>query len=208
MKVTDEMVVLAERVLRERLCDDSEELGEIANAMLEAALADVSDPELVADGYAMLLRAERAKVGRIEALADTSEPTLEQWHDSEDARVDAQARIAELEAKLKRNDAVGKHVWPLQAILSQVHLWRLRNTDVQYPDLDDLEAILDRDTTGSPSPSARIAKLDAQLAEARAWRSRTLESPAIAAPSWQLLDAILEADSEEEDDITHGGGGA
>ena len=65
-------------------------------------------------------------------------------------------------------DVIGKHVWPLQAILAEAHKWRLRNDDVEFPDLDDLEEILLRDTTGAPSPVKRIAELEAKLEEVRA----------------------------------------
>ncbi len=61
-----------------------------------------------------------------------------------------------------------KRVWALQAILADVHRWRLRNDDVEFPDLDDLEEILLRDTTGAPSPAKRIAELEAKLADALA----------------------------------------
>jgi hypothetical protein len=44
MRITDEMVVAASAVLYEQLSCDYEEVGEIANAALTAALADVPEP--------------------------------------------------------------------------------------------------------------------------------------------------------------------
>lgn len=92
-------------------------------------------------------------------------------------------------------EQIGKHVWPLQAILAKAHLWRLRNAGVQYPDLDDLREILERDETGTLSPALRIAELEAQLESVRAladeWDARAQKRyAALSGPAAELRERV------------------
>lgn len=101
---------------------------------------------------------ERAKRARVRTLAMS-------WEKAE--RIVLEAALADVpEPEDESGDC--KRVWPFQAILAEAHLWRMRNEGVERPDLEDLEEILLRDTTNSPSPGKRIAELEAKLAEALA----------------------------------------
>jgi hypothetical protein len=86
MRITDEMVVAASAVLYERLSCDYEKVGEIANAALTAALADVPETlqhRLRAEAYEELSQAQ-FRIAELEAQLASVQALPAEWERAAD----------------------------------------------------------------------------------------------------------------------------